>query len=237
MIRRVVVAAAALGFSLLVGVSPALAQPEAGTIFVTGAGLFVVDKVASSAGEGLAPVESGNGTVAGATLGVGIHLTPQVAFRAEWSATGDITRRSDFNGVLAQSALFDLSQSLATMPGVRLLDQQFSTTRESKAVFALLGYRLPAGRHALELVGGLGLVKSSVVSSYEVRFSVPSGFFAPIDPYVSTFASTSYHAVAVVGADAAVSLTSRLALVPQVRAYALNGGLSLRLGAGLRWTF
>ena len=70
-----------------------------------------------------------------------------------------------------------------------------------------------------------------------MRFSVPAGFFAPIDPYVSKFASTSYHAVAVVGADAALALTSRLALVPQVRTYALNGGLSLRVGTGLRWTF
>ena len=86
-------------------------------------------------------------------------------------------------------------------------------------------------------MGGLGLVRSSVNSSYEVRVSVPTGFFAPIDPYTSNFANTSYHAVAVVGADAALSLTSRLALVPQVRTYALNGGLSLRVGAGLRWTF
>ena len=201
------------------------------------AGYFVVDKVAGSEGEGLAPVESGNGTVAGGAVGVGIHLTPHVAFLAEWSATGDITRQADFNGVVAQSALFDLSHTLATMPGVRLLDQQFSTTRDAKAVFALLGYHLPVGRHALELVGGVGLVRSSVDSSYEVRFSAPAGFFVPGAPYTSNYANTSYHAVAVVGADAALSLTSRLALVPQVRTYALNGGLSLRLGAGLRWTF
>jgi hypothetical protein len=43
--------------------------------------------------------------------------------------------------------------------------------------------------------------------------------------------------VAVVGADVAVSLTSHAALVPQVRAYALNGALQVRPGLGLRWTF
>ncbi len=46
-----------------------------------------------------------------------------------------------------------------------------------------------------------------------------------------------HHAVAVVGADAAVSLTTHAALVPQVRAYVLNGALQVRPGLGLRWTF
>lgn len=67
--------------------------------------------------------------------------------------------------------------------------------------------------------------------------SAPAGFFVPVGPYTSELASTSYHAVAVVGADAALAVTSHLALVPHVRAYALNGGLNLRLGAGLRWRF
>ena len=120
------------------------------------------------------------------------------------------------------------------------LTQQFKTTRESTPVFALLAYHLPAGRLTVEVVGGLGIVHQSVTSSYESTISGPGlgpgGTFLP-PPTRTEVKSSGYDAAAVVGADFAVAATNHLAVVPQVRAYVLNGGLSLRPGIGLRWTF
>lgn len=238
MIRRVVVVAAVVGFSLLVRAAPAVAQPEAGTVFVSLAGLAVIDDGPTLTNFDRALAGNDAGPVAGGTLGVGVHLTPRVSFRAEWSTTAELRDETTATNILPLTS-FTFGSALTSFPPT-LIVQAHSTTRRrsSTAVFSLLGYHFAGRRVSLDLTGGLGLVHRSLRSSYETRTTAPTlGAAFLLVPSTSETKSAAYHAVAVVGADATVSVTSRLAVVPQVRAYVLGGALSLRPGVGLRWTF
>ena len=100
MIRRVVVVAAVVGFSLLVRAAPAVAQPEAGTVFVSLAGLAVIDDGPALTNFDRALAGNDAGPVAGGTLGVGVHLTPRVSFRAEWSTTAELRDETTATNIL-----------------------------------------------------------------------------------------------------------------------------------------
>lgn len=219
----------------LLAVTPAAAQPRASTVFISAAVLAVVDESSNTGGLGLglAATPDGSSTVAGGALGLGVHLTPRVSVRAEVNIAGRAKTETNLPGVLSSGFPSGIGTSIT-------LTQQFKTTRESTPVFALLAYHLPAGRLTVEVVGGLGIVHQSVTSSYESTISGPGlgpgGTFLP-PPTRTEVKSSGYDAAAVVGADFAVAATNHLAVVPQVRAYVLNGGLSLRPGIGLRWTF
>lgn len=237
MIGRVVVVAAVVGCSLLIRAAPAVAQPEAGTVFVSLAGLAVIDDGPTFTNFDRAIAGNDAGTVAGGTLGVGVHLTPRVSFRAEWSTTAELRDETTATNILSLTS-FTFGSSLTPFPATAIVEARTTTRRRSTAVFSLLGYHFTGRRMSLELTGGLGLVHRSLRSSYETRTAAATlgAAFLP-GPSTSETKSAAYHAVAVVGADAAVSVTSRLAVVPQVRAYVLGGALSLRPGVGLRWTF
>jgi len=239
-IRRVVVVGAVVGVSLLARVMPAVAQPEAGIIFVTGAGLAAIeDGPTYTSPTTFDSVFAGNdgGTVAGGTVGVGVHLSSRISFRAEWSTTAELRGETTSSGFLPQTTSFTFGNAPTAFLSTAIVESRSTTRRRSTAVFSLLGYHFAGRRVSLDLTGGLGLVRRSLRWSYETRFTAPTlGTFLP-QPSTSESKSAAYHAVAVVGADAAVSVTSRLAVVPQVRAYVLGGALSLRPGVGLRWTF
>ena len=240
MIRRVVVVAAVVGVSLLARVMPAVAQPEAGTLFVTGAGLAAIEDgptyTSPTTFDGALAGNDG-GTVAGGTVGVGVHLSSRISFRAEWSTTAELRGETTARGILPQTTSFTFGNAPTALLSTAIVESRSTTRRRSTAVFSLLGYHFTGRRVSLDLMGGLGLVRRSLRWSYETRFTAPTlGTFLP-QPSTSESKSAAYHAVAVVGADAAVPVTSRLAVVPQVRAYVLGGALSLRPGLGLRWTF
>ena len=239
MIRRVVVVAV-VAFSLLARVTPAVAQPEAGTIFVTGAALAAIEDgptYDTAAIFDSALAGNDGGTVAGGTVGVGVHLSPRVSVRAEWSTTAELRDETTGSEILPQATPFTFGSALTVFPAHAIIESRTTTRRRSTAVFSLLGYHFAGRRVSLDVMGGLGLVRRSQRWSYETRFTAPTlGTFVP-QPGTSESKSAAYHAVAVVGADAAVSVASRLAVVPQVRAYVLGGALSLRPGLGLRWTF
>ncbi len=213
---------------------PAAAQPSAGTVFVSAAALAVIDEAPDAAAAGLLPANDTGGTVAGGALGLGVHLTPRLSVRAEMHLAGRVKKERQLPGILGgATSPFGGGSSVFTVT------QTVGTTREATPVFALLAYHLTAARVSVEFAGGLGLVRQSVTSTFDTVVSgagLSVGSFPPSLPRTQVSAS-GYHAVAVVGADAAVSATSHLAVVPQVRAYVLNGGLSLRPGLGLRWTF
>lgn len=240
MIRRVVVVTAVVGLSLLALVMPAMAQPEAGTIFVTGAGLAAIeDGPTYTTPTTFDSAFAGNdgGTVAGGTVGVGVHVSPRLSFRAEWSTTAELRGETTASEILPQTTSFTFGNAPTAVLSTAIIESRSTTRRRSTAVFSLLGYHFAGRRVSLDVMGGLGLVRRSLRWSYETRFSAPtSGMFVP-QPSTRESRSAGYHSVAVVGADAPVSVTSRLAVVPQVRAYVLGGTLSLRPGLGLRWTF
>jgi hypothetical protein len=217
------------------GVSTASAQPSTGTVFVSGAGFAAIESGPSSDGFGVDAPDTG-GTVAGGALGLGIHLTRHVSARVEWALT-DRLELSQGNAPLATSRVDPFAGlSTTAFPGVTatvftsIINPGFRQSTRTSSAYTLLGYHVGEGRLSLEALGGLGLVQQDVKSSYEVRIL---GLPSPR----TTARSTNYFAAAVVGADIRVTLTDHAALVPHVRAYAANGGLSVRPGLALRWTF
>ncbi len=214
----------------------AQAQPAAGTIFVGAAGFADMRRAPTTEIQG-GPDDDASGTAPGGALTLGVHLTPRLSVRAEWSLTDTLSL--DRTSPIYPYAVEDLVArgargSFTSLPPTTLLVPQRTTEeRDVKAGFALLGYHLGGGRASIELLGGVGLINEQVTTITEIDLpGIPRG-----PGYRSEYGTSAHHAVAVVGADAAVSLTSHAALVPQVRAYVLNGALQVRPGLGLRWTF
>lgn len=225
-----------LALALLVSApAVAFAQPSTGTVFISGGALAAIEQSPSSSGFGQPESDTG-GTVAGGMLGVGVHLTEKISARVEWSLTDALRQRQDgfaypyLAGEIA-SLLPMTSIGRPGAPSLSVVPIVPETKRTTAAAFALLGYHVPAGRASIELVGGLGLLNTDLETSYDVRIA------AERITVPAAYTSSTYHAVAVVGADVAVRLTDHAAVVPQVRAYALGGGLSVRPGLSLRWTF
>lgn len=212
---------APLVLALLAGSSAtAAAQPSSGTVFISGAAFAAIEKAPTNSGGGL-PENDASGTVVGGGLGIGVYLTSHLSARFEWSVTDRLT----------QSQRLGVFSSVdAAGRATSVVDPRFESTIQTTAGYALLGYHLRARRASIELLGGLGFVDSNAISKYDVRLLSLTGV-------ESEYKSSTYHAAAVVGADVAVKLTDHAAIVPQVRAYALGGGLSVRPGLSVRWTF
>jgi hypothetical protein len=225
-----------LALALLVSAPAiALAQPSTGTVFISGGAFAAIEQSPTSSGFGT-PDNDSSGTVAGGMLGVGIHLTERISARLEWSLTDTLRQRQE--GFAYPYLASDITSWLPMTsigrpgdPALSIVPITPETKRTTAAAFAMLGYHVPAGRASIELVGGLGLLNNDVETSYDVRIAAER-LTVP-----AAYTSSTYHAVAVVGADVAVRLTDHAAVVPQVRAYALGGGLSVRPGLSLRWTF
>lgn len=216
----------ALAFLLLA--CTAWAQPASGTVFISGAAFAAIEKAPEAKGIGITAGDA-SGTVAGGALGIGVYLTPRVSARFEWSLT-DALKESQHLGI---SPLAATSAAGLVFPGTTIVDQTYESRRSTAAGFALLGFHVAAGRASVEVLGGLGLVHQDMTTSYDVRILPAFGLPVPRTDYTAS----SYAAAAVVGADLAVGLTEHASIVPHVRAYALSGGLSLRPGLALRWTF
>jgi hypothetical protein len=162
-----------------------------------------------------------------------------VSARFEWGLTDTLKheQRIGISPLAFQNDVFARlvagGTSISSVTQLSIVDQTMRVRRKSMAGMALLGYHLDAGRASIEVLGGLALVNQDMTTSYDVR--ILSGLILPYPQ--PEYTVSNYQAAAVVGSDVAVSLTDHLAVVPSVRAFALNGGLSLRPGVGLRWTF
>lgn len=227
------VALALLCSSVLFVPSPALAQPspETGTVFIGATGFAAFEKLPTSSGFGMD--DDASGTVAGGALHLGLHLTPRISARVEWGLT-DTLRSSQSLGVNPLAAL-QLGSALTApvLADLSIVDSSIERRRQTAVGALLVGYHVPAGRASIEVLGGIGFVNQDLQEGYDVRILRSQIFPFPQPQY----RSSTYHAVAVAGADVSVSLTDHAAIVPSVRAFAVNGGLSLRPGLGLRWTF
>ena len=217
----------------------AAAQPSAGTVFVTGSALAVIEQLPTTSSSGYDSNEDDGGTVAGGALSLGVHLTPRVSARAEWSAsaTREHEQRSGPIGLPYLTALTgpNLTVPEVTVPALPVIDQRLSTSRQAHALFSLLGYHLPAGRVTFEVLAGLGFVRQTTTSSYEYTYGPLSGLVIP--PVRSETRFATWGTAAVAGLDVTAPLWRGAALVAGVRTYELGGALSVRPGLGLRWTF
>ncbi len=226
--NRLALAGLFLGISLACAATAA-AQPDAGTLFVSGAAIAAIDRHPTT--ERAATLDTDvSGTVAGGALGLGVFLSPRLPARAEWNLTATNTTTLDFD-VRSLASLSLIGLGGLVPPEFVVVEQTVKHRRRAATGFALLGYHLPARRASIELIGGLGVVHSTVTIEY--ASGAPGGFGLRVAPTEAT----RYDAAAVVGTDVAVSLTEHAALVPQVRAYVVGGALSVRPGLGVRWTF
>lgn len=237
---RLAATLAVLTLPVFCAVAAAQPSPERGTVFIGAAGFAAIEKEAET--RGLGNDDDAGGTVAGGMLSVGVHLTPRVSARFEWGLTDRLKTELPI-GVPVATA-FDFAPlgsfgggqggaSLGLMNITSIVETSFRQERQTMTGLALLGYHLGDGRVSLEVLGGLGLVNQEIETSYDVRILRGERLSLPQPSY----STSSYHAVGVVGADVTVALTDHAAVVPSLRAFVLNSGLSLRPGLGLRWTF
>lgn len=236
---RLAVAFAVLTLPVFSAIAAAQPSPERGTVFIGASGFAAIEKDADTSG---LPDADRGGTVAGAALSVGVHLTPRVSARFEWGLTDRLKSDGPYGFPLAANAglsrldLFSGIESLVSFGPAEMtsiVPANYRQERETMTGFALLGYHLGDGRVSLEVLGGLGFVNQEIETGYDVRILL--GGRTSVSQ--QTFTTSTYHAVGVVGVDVNVTLTDHASVVPSIRAFSLNNGLSLRPGLGLRWTF
>ena len=215
----------------------ATAQPARGTMFVSGIAIAAIESNPIYGSRDLFGV-AGNentSTVAGGTLSLGVHLTPRISARAEWTLTDTVRRDLDNAQLLAVVAFGTLGSTPAELTLPPFAQTTTSAMRKREAS-ALVAYHLGSGRASLELVAGLGLINRRGDTVDEIRYTAPL-FGVTLPPSRTESHFSSVDATAVVGLDLAFTLTDHASLVPQVRVYSQSGGVSLRPGLGFRWTF
>lgn len=215
--------------------APVWAQPsrDTGTVFIGASGFAAIEKLPTSSGFGID--DDASGTVAGGALQFGLHLTPRISARVEWGLT-DTLRSSQGLGVnplTATSELFLIGPVIPLGAELSIVRGAVERKRQTAMGALLVGYHVPVRRAAIEVLGGVGFVNQDLQEGFDVRILSSQSLPFPQPQY----RTSTYQAVAVAGADVSVSLTDHAALVPSMRAFAMNGGLSLRPGLGLRWTF
>lgn len=110
------------------------------------------------------------------------------------------------------------------------------------ATSVLLGYHAPPhGRLTAGFKGGISFLRNSSTETSTTRYTVTDPRLLPIvtvpAPMSSTSSAVFFNTAAVVGAELAISLTSHAAVVPELRAFGVDGRMFIRPGAELRWLF
>lgn len=219
--------------TLLFVAHPALAQPDSGTVFFGAGALASIERLPRTSNLGIATDER-DGTVAGGVLALGVYLTPHVSARVEWSLTDQLEFGTEVTEFPVQTP--NVGPNLPTR---LVIGPRIQGRRQAKVGAALLGYHVGSGRHALELLGGVGWVADETRVRYDFRIAGPMvpGVQLSLPFPSSESRSTVYYTVAMAGADVKVGLTEHVAIVPNIRLFGASGGLSIRPGVGVRWTF
>src|SRR5262245_46378849 len=113
---------------------------------------------------------------------------------------------------------------------------QLEAGRVDTGLLALTGYHAP--RHARIRLAYLGGVVFLRERFRRTAVSNTAGI-PPVIPASSMFSddtTTTFRPAVAVGFDAEISLTSHVAVVPQLRVVAPSAGLSIRPGVAVRWT-
>jgi len=214
------------------------AQQDRGTVFLGAGALAAVERF-SSLSPDLTGIGGGSdGTVAGGTAGLAVHLGQHWSARVEWSLTSTLTStRRDTQTIPTYPFLSTtFPPGLGELVYVPTTSTQ-TTRRESQAGFTLVGYHLGEGRTTMELLAGLGVVAERAETEYmrEPSPLFPNGPQFPLPSF--TTGTTTYYAVPVVGVDVRAGVTRSLSLVPGVRVWATDDRVSIRPTVAVRWTF
>jgi len=154
-------------------------------------------------------------TVPGGGFGIGTFVTPNVSARV------NITWFGSTNGTQTLS-----SPTTSLHSDVELMSQSFEV---------LGGYHpASAGRvRAGYLLGLLFVRETQKLTTTTTTIGLPP--FVPPSVMTEVGEGVSYGTTAVVGFELAVSVGAHVTLVPEVRAHAFDGLLSIRPGVAVRW--
>jgi hypothetical protein len=194
--------------------SDMLLRPKTPAVFLTGAVGFGMDQsshFASTQPDGIQINLSGHMTAR--SFGVGTFLTPRLSLRFEMSLPETLTASGSTSGDLVVESL-----------------RVAQTTRTGAVLF---GYRTSPGRVvSVEYLGGVLFVSQRQNSLSQVLASTG----APLaEPMVSD--AYSYKSAAIAGADVDIALGHHLSVVPEFRAWSLNGTFSTRTSLAFRVNF
>jgi hypothetical protein len=250
MVRRSALGAA---FILLAGLhafaSDAAAQPAA---YIGGSAFADIKRFGSTTGIYYSAGDdfSLNGVGAGGSLRIGTSLHQRVSL--ELAIDAATTTKADLPNPYI----------LAIFPQPPLLNTKAST--QFVSVSTLLGYHPPAsGRLRLGYLGGFSFVRGMYKTDYPsfsplAVFSDPGFVLSSLPPSISgalptilpppgfrlgTATERELTTGVTLGFEAAITLTPRLAIVPDVRALAFStpnygpGVFLIRPGVGVRWSF
>jgi hypothetical protein len=170
-------------------------------------------------------------TTAGGDLRVGTWLHPNVTLEIGAGASA----RTTVSGTDGPITLLT-----ATIGGIPIPRPDFDlkSTTQFTTVTAALGFH-PAsmGRVRMGYLVGYGLVRGTSTSE-QVELEVIPPTFSRLPGYIkSTRTIKQNDGAFMIGAEAAVTLTNRLALTPELRVLTFGGTFLIRPGVGMRWKF
>jgi hypothetical protein len=236
--QRVLGAAAAL----LVCAATAAAQshPDAG-VFIQ-AGVHAAsewrahsERTGSPIGLSLTSTDT-SGTVAGGSVAVGHYLKPFLSVRAEAVVGGKLHGRSESRSPSVTGGILTPTPGTVVFETVETITITDSELRLAD-IHLLLGFhRAPTRRIRLSYLAGATIRQER---THNLTTTTDPGFPPFIGPRVdrTSLTTTIYRTGLVVGVDSEVALTSRIAVVPHVRAVAPSGSVGLRTGVHLRLSF
>jgi hypothetical protein len=212
--------------ALAAGVTPCAAQTADQPALFLGAGALAgIERRAHT--DFTAPAatsENLNATVPVGLVTVGSFLTPHVSVSLEVAVPGDLS--ASFSPPVS---------SFSTSPTSPGPSEHVSGTYRSRAASVLVGYHAARQRRVrLGYLAGAAFVyeRERVVTELNIP-GVPPVVPTRVERTDGT--SFTYRAALAAGADADVVLSRHFALVPQVRAIAFAGMISLRPGLSVRW--
>jgi hypothetical protein len=232
------IAKRALMLGLLVFAHTAAARAQSG-VYVAG---NVFADLQRGSGESSAMAAGLDATVAGGGVRVGGFLAPRWSLElgVDAGATTDATLSlSPANPEITIGG--GISPGVVVRPTVTVTIEERRRSRVT-ATSVLLGYHPPArGRLQAGFKGGISFLRSTSTVTSTIAYTLNDPVFAPIvqlpRPITNTSSSVVLNTAAIVGAELAVALSRRAALVPEMRAFGFSGRIFLRPGAALRWSF
>lgn len=197
--------------------------------FADGVGYLGIDQFDHSADGAFDGEINPSGTVGGGTVGVGTFLTSNVSVRFEASFESGISGDVPYLPyIAAYGALYQVPSGEL----VPLLVPNFRHEQHKRTFAALAAYHRGEGRVRMAYLAGLAILRTEDRTTVDRSFLplVPGGIVARDESrYVS------YTNAPILGVDVQIEVAKHLALLPQVRALALDGLVSIRPGIGLRW--
>jgi hypothetical protein len=184
-----------------------------------------------------------NSRVVGWTAAVGTFLMPRVSLRLEFAVPDKLEGAEvGYPVPLTQVSTLSSSSSVlgSTSDVVVYPIREVKNERQTKTAAVLLAYSTDR-RHGVRLsyLAGVAFIREASESAVE---TVTPGFSLGA-PTVSSrtiryeYESTFYRSALTLGLDADMSVNAHLSVVPQIRAHAYTGALSVRPGIAVRWSF